>query len=439
MLGAVIVKIHFPRPTHTTDLAFAPSVVRGLFSCLSKGWRLSFPAMASIAKVVVEISLDREFDYRIPAHLQDSIRVGSQVEVPFKSRELRGFVVGLANHSAFGDKLKEIAGVVGDKPLIPDEIMKLAYWIADYYCAPIEAAVRTVLPSAVRKRGARHKKQLFVSLNVDGASSSVREERKTVIDPLLAQAESTRSAQPNGAGCSVYEEERINYFDIHEPIGNEQGNLPHWRQEGATYFITFRLGDSLPQSKLNQWKAELATWQRAHPEPHDEETRREYCELFPARFQNWLDQGMGSCVLAKSEIKQVVENALICMERAYFRKASGIGKFKKGMVAIIYVSASGGGGKELLGWARITSSQLMHIDDVKIRLSRQGVLSDDELSECANKDRLLHAFTFDNFSRFPKQVQYDELKARGFIDGANLVTAQLLPGKKLEALCDLIY
>jgi primosomal protein N' (replication factor Y) len=128
--------------------------------------------MASIAKVVVEISLDREFDYRIPAHMQSSIHVGTQVVVPFKSRELRGFVVGLANYSAFGDKLKEIAGIVGDKPLIPDEIMKLAYWIADYYCAPIEHAVRTVLPSAVRKRGAKHKKQLFVSLTVDATPSS---------------------------------------------------------------------------------------------------------------------------------------------------------------------------------------------------------------------------------------------------------------------------
>ncbi|MEI6891926.1 MAG: primosomal protein N' [Pontiella sp.] len=125
------------------------------------------PLMATIAKVVVEISLDREFDYRIPVHLQSEIQVGSQVNVPFRSRELRGFVVGLANYSAFGDKLKELSGVVGDKPLIPDEIMKLAYWIADYYCAPIEQAVRTVLPSAVRKRGARHKKQLFVSLNID--------------------------------------------------------------------------------------------------------------------------------------------------------------------------------------------------------------------------------------------------------------------------------
>ncbi|MDF7801991.1 primosomal protein N' [Pontiellaceae bacterium B1224] len=176
--------------------------------------------MATIAKVVVEISLDREFDYRIPAHLQSSIKVGSQVNVPFHSRELRGFVVGLANFSAFADKLKEIKGVVGDKPLIPDEIMKLAYWIADYYCAPIEQAVRTVLPSAVRKRGARHKKQLFVSLNVDATPSSrpgeelcVRErdegvaftlkgKQLLVFQTLEAHGAMTISELKERAGCS---------------------------------------------------------------------------------------------------------------------------------------------------------------------------------------------------------------------------------------------
>jgi len=120
--------------------------------------------MSSIAKVVVEIALNREFDYRIPERLRDSIRIGSQVTVPFKSRKIRGFVVGLTNRSAFGDKLKEISNVVGDWPLIPDSVMKLAYWIADYYAAPIEQAVRTVLPSAVRKQGAKHKKQLVVSI-----------------------------------------------------------------------------------------------------------------------------------------------------------------------------------------------------------------------------------------------------------------------------------
>ncbi|MEE9369452.1 MAG: primosomal protein N' [Pontiella sp.] len=181
----------------------SPGINRGFFRAFPIRDNYIPPLMATIAKVVVEISLDREFDYRIPANLQSSIHVGSQVNVPFKTRELRGFVVGLANYSAFGDKLKDIIGVVGNKPLIPDEIMKLAYWIADYYCAPIEHAVRTVLPSAVRKRGAQHKKQLFVSL-VDGASCSVQDERQTLIDPIYAPKEPTCSAQPNGAEYSVY-------------------------------------------------------------------------------------------------------------------------------------------------------------------------------------------------------------------------------------------
>ena len=157
--------------------------------------------MASIAKVVVEISLDREFDYRIPAHLQASIRVGSQVVVPFQSRELRGFVVGLSNYSAFADKLKDLAEVVGEKPLIPDPIMKLAYWIADYYCAPIEHAVRTVLPSAVRKRGAKHKKQLVVSLtgNVPEKISAQQDE---IFKTLQEHGPLTLSELKERLGCS---------------------------------------------------------------------------------------------------------------------------------------------------------------------------------------------------------------------------------------------
>jgi len=43
---------------------------------------------------------------------------------------------------------------------------------------------------------------------VDGASCSVQEERQTLTDPLLTPAESTHSAQPNGAGREARLEER---------------------------------------------------------------------------------------------------------------------------------------------------------------------------------------------------------------------------------------
>ena len=75
----------------------------------------------------------------------------------------------------------------------------------------------------------------------------------------------------------------FNAFDPSEPIGNLSGNLPHWRQDGATYFVTFRTTDSLPKQKIQQWLAECAEWLNQNPEPHSEAQRQEYWERFPAR------------------------------------------------------------------------------------------------------------------------------------------------------------
>ena len=163
--------------------------------------------MARIAKIVVEISLDREFDYQIPRALQETIGVGSQVVVPFHGRELRGFVVGLSNHSALPpERLKAIRGIVGEKPLIPLPVMELAHWIAEYYCAPIESAVRTVLPSAVRRQGARHKKQQFVALlphppSRDSVRLSNPQER--VLELLEQRGSLSVSQIKKELGCSV--------------------------------------------------------------------------------------------------------------------------------------------------------------------------------------------------------------------------------------------
>ena len=87
--------------------------------------------------------------------------------------------------------------------------------------------------------------------------------------------------------------------------------LPHWQQEGTTYFITFRLGDSIPQEKLAQWDAERKDWHLTHPEPWDDETTDKYNTLFSERRQQWLDNGYGRCLLALPEIAEIVRSALL--------------------------------------------------------------------------------------------------------------------------------
>ncbi|MGA0334065.1 MAG: replication restart helicase PriA, partial [Kiritimatiellia bacterium] len=115
-----------------------------------------------IARVVVDVALDKEFDYRVPETLRGTLKAGMQVKVPFGRRETEGFVLGFREKSAFSE-LKPIVGLAQETPLISPKIMELAKWMADYYVAPIEQAVKTVLPGAVRKRGASFKKQLFAT------------------------------------------------------------------------------------------------------------------------------------------------------------------------------------------------------------------------------------------------------------------------------------
>lgn len=54
------------------------------------------------------------------------------------------------------------------------------------------------------------------------------------------------------------------------PIEVYVRNLPHRRQNGATYFVTYRLGDSLPESRLHELRALKAEWERRHRPPYSE-------------------------------------------------------------------------------------------------------------------------------------------------------------------------
>lgn len=86
--------------------------------------------------------------------------------------------------------------------------------------------------------------------------------------------------------------------------------LPHWRQDGATYFVTFRLADSLPQSKLSELRAFKQDWERRHPPLRSHAELDEIARELFRRIEGWLDQGLGSCVLKRPEYATRVVEAM---------------------------------------------------------------------------------------------------------------------------------
>lgn len=113
-------------------------------------------------------------------------------------------------------------------------------------------------------------------------------------------------------------------LDPAKPLRVYSRNLPHWRQDGATYFVTFRLADSIPVAKVCQWRTERNCWYEAHgltSNLTDAEWQERYRALpasdrsaFERRTARQLlielDECHGSCLLQESGGASVVADSL---------------------------------------------------------------------------------------------------------------------------------
>jgi REP element-mobilizing transposase RayT len=95
-----------------------------------------------------------------------------------------------------------------------------------------------------------------------------------------------------------------------KPVTMYMRHLPHWRQEGATYFVTFRLNDSLPQAKLDELEQMRLEWERQHPPPRTDAQLEQLSHETIRRVEQWLDQGIGSCRLKDRTIAKLVIDAM---------------------------------------------------------------------------------------------------------------------------------
>jgi REP element-mobilizing transposase RayT len=102
----------------------------------------------------------------------------------------------------------------------------------------------------------------------------------------------------------------------------DRGRLPHWEKDGATYFITFRLADSLPKSVLERIESErhaIVTTANQLRRALSADERRKIQHLSTPVIEQFLDSGAGACHLRNPVIAEDVASTLRHFDHSRYR------------------------------------------------------------------------------------------------------------------------
>jgi len=105
---------------------------------------------ALFVDVVIPIAVKETYTYRIPEHLQDQVKFGIRLEVPFGKKKL---YAGLAIH-IHGTKpsypTREVLSTIDEHPVIAPLQLQLWQWIATYYMCDLGKVMFAAMPSKLK-------------------------------------------------------------------------------------------------------------------------------------------------------------------------------------------------------------------------------------------------------------------------------------------------
>ena len=153
------------------------------------------------------------FHYHLPPNLIGQVKPGHLIWAPFGPQEVQGIVVGPATSSPV--ETKAIDRLARPRPVLTTAQLDMAFWIADYYVAPISQAVKLFLtPGLLSKSGeppkVRAKREEQIELLIDPLairqnllSLNHKSRQAQILNALLTQPSRPWTLNELKTGCNL--------------------------------------------------------------------------------------------------------------------------------------------------------------------------------------------------------------------------------------------
>lgn len=134
-----------------------------------------------VAQIVVDrnvYNLDRLFDYLIPEHMKNEIKIGMRVVLPFGNgnNTIEGYVLNIQN-KANNNKLKKIVRSIDIDPILSQNQIKMIYWMKKKYLCKYVEAINSFIPAGIVNKEKKSITLLDLDWREKGLKLSLKQEK----------------------------------------------------------------------------------------------------------------------------------------------------------------------------------------------------------------------------------------------------------------------
>jgi primosomal protein N' (replication factor Y) len=218
--------------------------------------------------VALPVPLDRQFTYELPLTLRHRVQVGCRVVAPLGPRKLTGIVLRVHDTGSPEQNLREVLSLTDEEPVLDRELIELAQWIAEYYCAPVGEVLKGMLPLggetrkstqyALTDSGRQVARQLIIRPESDASLRllAMLEERARTATQLVSKIPKARTLLRGliKKGWVVAEDKEEERDPMRASADRLEAEFTRRADEGA---------------KLKKAERELLAFLELHPGPHN--------------------------------------------------------------------------------------------------------------------------------------------------------------------------
>ena len=117
------------------------------------------------ASIIIEYNvqkLDKTFIYKIPTELEQKIKIGMKVYVPFGKQNIIGFVIDIMKNIENQDyDIKEVIKIEDEKLVLSQELMEVGKYLSEVTMCSLITSYQTMLPNSLKIKKQKHNYELL--------------------------------------------------------------------------------------------------------------------------------------------------------------------------------------------------------------------------------------------------------------------------------------